>query len=162
DAPPWRPPVSVEIDRKRFRVGSAAVLLLATLVGSGAAWFILSRPLPEPGVEITAHRGNSSLAPENTLAAFRAALDSHPTWAEADGQGRRDGNDLEVHDRDLMRMVGDPRRIGDLTISDLAGLDVALKHGAAFGGERAPSLAAVIDLVRGALKLNVYLKSNAS
>ena len=161
DAPPWRPPVSVEIDRKRFRVGSAAALLLATLVGSGAAWFILSRPVPEAGVEITAHRGNSSVAPENTLAAFRAAMDAHATWAELDVQRTRDGKVIVLHDRDLMRMAGDPRRIGDLTISDLAGIDVGLRYGAAFRGERAPSLAAVIDLVRGALKLNVELKYNA-
>ena len=161
DAPPWRPPVSEEIDRKRFRVGWGAGLLVATLVGSGAAWFILSRPVPEPGVEITAHRGNSSVAPENTLAAFRAAMDAHATYAELDVQRTRDGEVIVLHDRDLMRMAGDSRRIGDLTMADLAGIDVGLKYGAAFRGERVPSLAAVIDLVRGAVKLNVELKYNA-
>jgi len=161
DAPPWRPPVSVESDRKRFRVGWAAGLLAATLVGAGAAWFILSRPVPEPRVEITAHRGNSSVAPENTLAAFRAAMDAHATHAELDVQRTRDGEVIVLHDRDLMRMAGDPRRIVDLTMADLAGIDVGLKYGAAFRGERVPSLAAVIDLVRGAIKLNVELKYNA-
>jgi glycerophosphoryl diester phosphodiesterase len=161
DAPPWRPPVSAEIDRQRFRVAWAAGLLVATLMGAGAAWFILSRPVPEPGVEITAHRGNPSVAPENTLAAFRAAVDAHAIYAELDVQRTRDGEVVVLHDRDLMRMAGDPRRIVDLTMADLAGIDVGLKYGAAFRGERVPSLAAVIDLVRGAIKLNVELKYNA-
>ena len=160
DAPHWQPPVAAEIDRK-FRVGWATGLLFATLVGSGAAWFILSRPVPERGVEITAHRGHSSVAPENTLAAFRAAMDAHAVYAELDVQRTRDGEVVVLHDRDLMRMAGDPRRIGDLTVADLAGIDVGLKYGAAFKGERVPSLAAVIDVVRGAMKLNVELKYNA-
>jgi glycerophosphoryl diester phosphodiesterase len=60
-----------------------------------------------------------------------------------------------------MRMAGDPRRIGDLSMADLAAIDVGHRYGPAFTGERVPSLETVIDLVRGHMKLNVELKYNA-
>jgi glycerophosphoryl diester phosphodiesterase len=66
-----------------------------------------------------------------------------------------------LHDRDLMRMAGDARRIGELSMADLAAIDVGLRYGPAFTGERVPSLETVIDLVRGHMKLNVELKYNA-
>jgi glycerophosphoryl diester phosphodiesterase len=66
-----------------------------------------------------------------------------------------------LHDGDLMRMAGDPRRIGELTLHDLETIDIGRKYGPAFAGEHVPTLAAVIALVRGRMKLNVELKYNA-
>src|SRR5262249_26037608 len=128
--------------------------------GAGGAWFVASRPVPEANVAVTAHRGASSRAPENTLAAFRAAMEAHATYAELDVQRTRDGEVGGLHDRDLMRLAGDPRRIADLTGEDLAAIDVGSKYGPAFAGERVPTLESVIALVRGHMKLNVELKYN--
>jgi glycerophosphoryl diester phosphodiesterase len=111
-------------------------------------------------VAITAHRGASLVAPENTLAAFRAAMDAGATYAELDVQHTRDGRIVVVHDGDLMRVGADPRRLGALDFQDLAEIDVGGRRGSEFAGERVPSLEEVIELVRGRMRINVELKYN--
>ena len=159
----WRAPgtleVSEERSRRMARPAIVATLLLLALA-SGAVWLVASRLDLEADVAITAHRGASIAAPENTLAAFRAAMDAGATYIELDVQHTRDRQIAVLHDGDLMRMGGDPRRIGDLAAADLALIDIGRKYDAAFTGERAPLLKEVIDLVRGRMKINVELKYN--
>jgi glycerophosphoryl diester phosphodiesterase len=111
-------------------------------------------------VAVTAHRGASIRAPENTLAAFRAALDARATFIELDVQHTRDGRIVVVHDGDLLRVGGDSRKIAELTVAELAGIDIGRKYDAKFEGERVPTLEEVIALVRGKMKINVELKYN--
>jgi glycerophosphoryl diester phosphodiesterase len=141
----------------RIFIATAALLTL----GFGAAWLVAAQYTPEAEPLITAHRGDSVEAPENTLAAFRAAIAARATFSELDVQRTRDGLVVVLHDGDLMRLAGDPRKIGDLTAAELATIDVGRKFGEAFRGEHVPSLDAVIDLVRGRMKINVELKYNA-
>jgi glycerophosphoryl diester phosphodiesterase len=63
-----------------------------------------------------------------------------------------------LHDRDLMRMAGDPRRIADLTFAEARTLDLGRCFSPAFAGERIPTLAEVIRLARGKIKLQIELK----
>jgi glycerophosphoryl diester phosphodiesterase len=156
----WNPEArAIGADPGRHRrLPILATMCVLSLVAAGAAWFIASRPVPEGRVAVTAHRGDSGSAPENTLAAFRAAMDAHANYSELDVQRTRDGQVVVLHDRDLMRLGGDPRRIADLTLADLATIDVGVKRGAAFAGEHVPTLDSVIDLVRGHMKLNIELK----
>ena len=58
------------------------------------------------------------IAPENSLAAFAAACEAG-YGIELDLQMTRDGEVVVVHDGDLMRVAGDPRRIADLTYDEL-------------------------------------------
>ena len=163
DAARWQVPATLEISEERSRL-VARPALLATLallvVAFGVAWFTASRLDLEPDVAITAHRGASIAAPENTLAAFRAAMDAGATYSELDVQRTRDGQIAVLHDGDLMRMAGDPRKLGELTATELAAIDVGQPYDAAFAGERAPPLEEVIDLVRGRMRINVELKYN--
>ena len=141
------------------------VLLIGCLLLAGGIafmWRIAAQAETPSEVAITAHRGNSSRAPENSLAAFRAAIAAHADFSELDVQRTRDGVVVVLHDGDLMRMAGDPRRIGELTLQDLDTIDIGHKFGPAFSGEHVPTLAAVIALVRGRMKLNVELKYNAA
>ena len=71
-------------------------------------------------VAVTAHRGASMHAPENSMAAFRAALDAGATYTELDVQRTRDGRIVVLHDGDLMRVGGDPRKLSELTAAELA------------------------------------------
>ena len=139
-------------------------LLATCLLLAGALafmWWTAARGTTPSQVAITAHRGNSSRAPENSLAAFRAAIAAQADFSELDVQRTRDGAVVVLHDGDLMRMAGDPRKIGTLTLQDLATIDIGRKSGPAFVGEHVPTLAAVIATVRGRMKLNVELKYNA-
>ncbi|NEG89481.1 glycerophosphodiester phosphodiesterase family protein [Bifidobacterium aerophilum] len=60
----------------------------------------------------------TSIAPENSLAAFAAACEAG-YGIELDLQLTKDGQVIVVHDPDLKRVAGDPRRVADLTYDEL-------------------------------------------
>ncbi len=66
-----------------------------------------------------AHRGLARDAPENTLAAFGAALDAGATHLETDVHGSADGQAVVSHDPDLRRIAGRPDSVGVLTMTQL-------------------------------------------
>jgi glycerophosphoryl diester phosphodiesterase len=111
-------------------------------------------------VAITAHRGASIAAPENTMAAFRAALDAGATYIELDVQRTADDRIIVLHDGDAMRMGGDPRKVKDLTASELQAIDIGRKYDAAFAREVPPTFEEVIALVRDRSMINIELKYN--
>ncbi|HTT41742.1 MAG TPA: glycerophosphodiester phosphodiesterase family protein [Steroidobacteraceae bacterium] len=145
------------------RMTCKVLLVTGVLLAGGLVfmWRVAARGASEPQVAVTAHRGDSSHAPENSLAAFRAAIAAHADFSELDVQRTRDGVVVVLHDGDLLRLADDPRKIGDLTLQDLAAIDIGRKYGPAFAGEHVPTLVAVIALVRGRMKLNIELKYNA-
>jgi glycerophosphoryl diester phosphodiesterase len=137
----------------------AAVVGLAVIAAAGA-WFALARSDSKDPIEVTAHRGASAVAPENTLAAFRAAIDADADWIELDVQRTRDGRILVLHDADFMRVGSDPRKVGDVMAADLATIDIGAWYGDAFRGEHPPLLDEVIALARGRCRINIELKYN--
>jgi glycerophosphoryl diester phosphodiesterase len=70
------------------------------------------------------HRGLTEAAPENTLAAFDAAVVAGFTAVETDLRLTRDGRIVLAHDPDLSRLCGDPRRLRELDAAEVAGLRV--------------------------------------
>lgn len=72
---------------------------------------------------IIAHRGASAEAPENTLAAFRRAIEVGADGVEFDVRLAADGVPVVIHDATLERVAGLKRRVADLTSSDLAKID---------------------------------------
>lgn len=72
-----------------------------------------------------AHRGGTSTAPENTMAAFQDAVDLGYRHVETDVHATSDGVLLAFHDDDLSRTCSDPRRIADHPWKDLANVRVA-------------------------------------
>jgi glycerophosphoryl diester phosphodiesterase len=124
-----------------------------------ALWASLSRYLTDrPLPKVTAHRGHARAAPENTLSAMRKAIESGADYAEMDVQLTSDGAIVLLHDRDLKRVAGDPRRLEDVTFAEVRRLDVGSWFDASFAGERVPTLAEVIELCRGKIRLNIELK----
>lgn len=72
-----------------------------------------------------AHRGDWRVAPENTLAAFRAALDRPACdGLEFDVRVSADGVPVVCHDDTLERVQGRPERVDSLTAEALSGFDV--------------------------------------
>ena len=158
----WRAlasPDAVLANPRRLALPAIVVVVLLLVSALGLAWLAASR-VPDAEVAITAHRGASLAAPENTLAAFRAAMDAGATYAELDVQHTRDGEIVVLHDGDLLRMADDARKLADLSAADVATIDVGRKRDVSFAGEHVPRLEEVIDLVRGRMKLNVELKYN--
>lgn len=66
-----------------------------------------------------AHRGSSADAPENTIAAFRHAVDLGYRYLETDVQVTADGVVVVFHDDDLRRIGGRPGVIGELPWRDI-------------------------------------------
>lgn len=156
-------PVPEATDEERSglaaRPAIAATLILFVLSLVSAAF--LGRRLDLVGdAEITAHRGAKAVAPENSMAAFQAAIDAGATYAELDVQHTKDRQLIVMHDADFMRMAGDPRKVADLTAAEIAAIDIGRKTGPQFAGQHAPLLSEVFDLARGRMKINVELKYN--
>ena len=104
-----------------------------------------------------AHRGASAQAPENTLAAVRAALSLGADLVELDVQRSRDGALVVMHDTTLPRTTNvrlifpgrEPWRVADFSLDELKSLDAGSWKGSHFVGEAIPTLAEAIELVRG-------------
>jgi glycerophosphoryl diester phosphodiesterase len=136
-----------------------AVLVLLTFA-IGVSAFLTKRLDLKPDVAITAHRGASHVAPENTMAAFRAALEAGADYVELDVQRTRDGAVIVMHDGDFMRMAGDARKVSQVTAAEAAAIDIGSRYDSRFAGESPPLLSDVIELARGRMKINVELKYN--
>ena len=133
-----------------------AVLLAGGAFVTGRAF--LSDLVLEDATDVTAHRGSSRRAPENTLAAIRAAIEDGADWAEIDVQRTADGVVVLLHDTDLRRVAGRPDRLTALTAAQLRGIDVGAWFDERFAGEPIPTLTEVIEECRGRLRLNIELK----
>jgi len=155
--------VDEEADRIGRRQGKAVTLMLAgtAVLACGIGGVLYGKLELRDHVEVTAHRGSSLRAPENTLAAFRGALAEGADYVELDVQRTRDGRLAVLHDADLMRVAGVAAKVRESTLEELQRFDVGARHGPASSGERLPALEDVIAMARGRLKLNVELKYNA-
>ena len=111
-------------------------------------------------VEITAHRGSSASAPENSLSALRQAIADGADWAEVDVQETADGVLVLLHDTDLKRVAGCDASVWELGFAEIRALDAGSWFSPAFAGEPIASLAEALDLARGRLGLNLELKDN--
>ena len=76
---------------------------------------------------IYAHRGASAELPENTLEAFRLALELGATAIETDAHVTRDGRIVLCHDPDGERVAGVARAIRDLTLGEVRAWDLGAR-----------------------------------
>lgn len=109
--------------------------------------------------KLMAHRGNSALAPENTLAAFAKAVDSGAEWTELDVHLSADGEVVVMHDPTVDRTTDGAGAVAEMTLAELKRLDAGSWFGPEFAGERIPTLREVIGLVGARIRLNVEIKS---
>ena len=136
----------------------AAVLLVfavtATLMVNG----MLDRALLEDRTQIMAHRGASSVAPENTMAAIQAAINAGADWVEIDVQETADGEIVVIHDSDLKKIAGQPIRVADSSLLELQQFDIGSWFDPRFSEQRIPTLAQVLELSKNRIGVNIELK----
>jgi len=116
----------------------------------------LARRIGRPFV--CAHRGFSSLAPENTIAAFDAAWSAGAEFIETDIRLTRDGHVVVIHDDSVDRTTDGTGLVRDKTLVEIKGLDAGKWRDARFSGERVPTLADVLEWCRGRLGLLIEIK----
>ncbi len=147
----------------------------ATLAVPGWAWVLLAIGIPavalfmgvrmlegvhvEDNVEITAHRGSSGRAPENTLAAVRAAIADKADWVEIDVQETSDGVVVVHHDADFMRVGRDPRKIWEIPWASVSQIPNGAWFGAEFEAERVASLEELLRVTGDRVRVNIELKT---
>lgn len=77
---------------------------------------------PTDRVAILAHRGLAVAAPENSIAAFRAALEAGVDVIESDVRATRDDVAVFAHDETFERVFGNPALVSDLTFAEVSSL----------------------------------------
>ncbi|MTI13287.1 glycerophosphoryl diester phosphodiesterase [Sansalvadorimonas verongulae] len=112
---------------------------------------------------VFAHRGMSSLAPENTLAAFKQCAEHGVKWLECDVDILADDTVVISHDDTLDRCTNKSGSLYDLTINDLDTIDAGSWFGDEFKGEPIPTYDQFIDVVNEyKLNVNIEIKSCAA
>lgn len=97
---------------------------------------------------VVAHRGASGYAPENTLAAFRRAVELGATFIETDLQLSRDARFVAMHDATLDRTTTGHGPVQALRLAELRELDAGSWFGPEFAGERIPELKEILEFAR--------------
>jgi glycerophosphoryl diester phosphodiesterase len=167
EIPPDQEPIPPLIPKwlEHLRPRSARVtawaLAIAVLI-AGLFWVneFVDQIIPSDSPQITAHRGSSHAAPENTLSALRQAIEDGADYAEIDVQTTADGAVILHHDADFMRVAADPRKVEELALGEVQTLDVGRWFSEEFSGERVATLQEAIAVCRGRLRLNIELKYN--
>jgi len=147
--------------RKWFVLAALAALgyLVATLRGRRV------RPVESGWPVNFAHRGDSARAPENTLDAFRRAVEAGAGGLELDVHLTRDGHAVVIHDATLDRTTSGSGPVAGATLEEIRGLDAG--HGFSPDGGRTypyrglglgvPTLAEVLEKFPG-VAVNIDIK----
>ncbi len=144
------------MNRNRFSI------ILSLLIQGGFVSHTLAADLTpaqklvgQSGTLIIAHRGNSSVAPENTLPAFQSAIEAKSDLVELDYFHAADGVPVVIHDEvldrttDAEQVFGKPKLvIGDFSSVDLRKLDAGSWFDDKFASVRIPTLTESIDLIQ--------------
>lgn len=109
---------------------------------------------------IIAHRGASAYAPENTMAAFKMAIEMKAKGIEIDVHLTKDGHPVVIHDNKLDRTSNGKGLIRDKTLKELKELDFGSWFSADFKDQSIPTLEEALDFTTSNnVMLNIELKS---
>lgn len=144
------------VNLTRFRILAFFVIaiIIAGLLGSS----VLRSFNIEDSVEITAHRGGATAAPENTMAAVQSAINLKADWLEIDVQESKDGIVVVAHDSDLKKVANNPVKIWEATAEELRQVDIGSYFASEFADQRVPLLKEVLEACRGKIRVNIELK----
>ena len=105
-----------------------------------------------------AHRGASSYAPENTLAAFDLALHMGIGHIELDVHCTSDGYVVVIHDDTVDRTTPGTGPVAHHTLAELRCLDAGAWFDAEFAGQRVPTLVEILARYGGRLHVHTEIK----
>src|SRR5947208_2872789 len=95
------------------------------------------------------HRGEHLRHPENTMPAFRAAVDAGADFIEVDVRTTSDGKLVLMHDASVDRRTDGHGDIAALTFDAIRQLDAGIKFGQQFAGVKVPTFDEVLEFARG-------------
>lgn len=110
---------------------------------------------------VFAHRGLNTIAPENTMSAFKLAVEHGIQWIETDVDIIGDGTVIICHDTTLDRTTNHTGSYYSLKAEDLPQIDAGSWFGKEYAGEPLPTLCQLVDYMNETgLHANIEIKSN--
>ncbi len=109
-------------------------------------------------IEIVCHRGANRLAPENTFASARKAIESGADYVEFDVRRSKDGVHYIIHDRTLDRTTNGTGLVSQASSVYIDGLDAGSWFGHEFAGEPVPRLYEFLKWINGKAKVYFDVK----
>lgn len=109
-------------------------------------------------MRLIGHRGAPALAPENTLASFRAALDAGADGVELDARLTADGRLVVMHDDDVARTTDGAGRVSAMTLDEVRALDAAARMPGWREREPVPTLEEALELASGRAEIFLEVK----
>ncbi len=148
------------------KILSSRILISLCIIGLFIGTFFYNNYMYDSLIEekydvgITAHRGSSIQAPENTLSAIKIAIDNGATHVEIDVQLTKDNQLILLHDTTFARTAGLDKRPDELLLSEIKELEVGSWFDKTYLGETVPTLNEVIDLTKDKIALNIEIKGS--
>lgn len=137
---------------KRVIVG--IFIVTVTLIGVNTIFF---RVVGKETL-VTAHRGSTMNAPENSISSIKQAIFEEADYAEIDVMTTKDNVVVLFHDLTLKRINKSNLAIKDMTFEETQKVDNGSYFSEKFAGEKIPTLEEVLKLAKGKIKLNIELK----
>ena len=144
--PPNTHPAYIEIGRRPWKYRPAGSAIIPNFADY-------------KGRRLCAHRGFSAVAPENTLAAFGAAIALGASEIELDVWPTKDGEIVSIHDSTLNRVSNGTGKVYEHTFDELSKLDFGAKRGKSFAGLRIARLEDILRKFSCHAIMNIHVKS---
>lgn len=115
---------------------------------------------PDGKILVSGHRGEGCLGLENTMYAFKRAIELGVDMIETDVHMTRDGHLVLMHDASVERTTDGVGKIRDMTLCEIKALDATVNAKIKISPEAPPTLSELLELVkdREGLLLNIELK----
>ena len=102
---------------------------------------------------IVGHAGGKKTGPENSLKAFKKAIELKADFIELDLRISKDNQIVIIHDPDTLNSTGIPGLVKDKTLQQLKKLDIGR-------GEKIPTFREVLELIDNKIKLLLHINSS--
>lgn len=112
-----------------------------------------------PYPRVCAHRGFNTIAPENSMLAFGAAIGMGADEIEFDLWATKDGEIVSIHDPVLDRVSDGTGNVWDYTYEELLKFDFGIKHGEKFKGMKIPTFEDILKKFGCHTVMNIHVKT---
>lgn len=157
-------PITEEQKDKRNRIATIVVVVISIILNGLYIHLSINKKMNlnmywPNRVSVAAHRGDSQNAPENTMAAFRLAVENQADVIELDVRQTRDGKYIIMHDDSLKRTTGLDRKVGEVNYEYIKMLEAGSYFSEEYRGEPIPTLEEVLEFaIENDIELNIELK----
>ena len=151
---------------KKFLLYSSPILIIFLCMAIFEPWIYLNlvvsgqidSDLKGKKFDVIAHKGASGTTPENTLAAFKKALELGVDMIEMDVRLTKDEKIVVFHDETLDRTTNGGGAVVDYTLEEIKELDAGSWFDPAYRDEKIPTLKEALDLINGKCKVLIEIK----